>query len=201
MDVKRVGIQEVGMSLNLFVHCNSSEDAEELASEDLILCNLMIRKRSFQKKKQIQGRQCHKCGKMGHIQFHCTKEKVCWTCGESGHDAKDCKKEKKCILCNSNEHGALYGGCPAKSNHRRELVKIQQEERKKMPVGLREEKKKNNTSSTLSPPSNPVKLSKTQKKRKRRNEKKKMNLTTTTTEPAPKKEVQSIRQKPQKKEE
>ena len=173
VEVKRVGVQQIGMGLNLFIHCKSPEDADELAGDDLVLCNLMIRKRCFQKRKQIQGRQCHKCGKMGHIQFHCSGEKVCWTCGETGHGAKDCKKEKKCILCNSTNHGALYGGCPAKSDHRKELVKISQEE-KKMSMGLRQKKNTNATTTTM-PPSNPttVQLTKSQKKRRRRNEKKK----------------------------
>ena len=39
MDVKRVDIQEIGMTLNLFIHCKSPEDAEEFANEDLDLCN------------------------------------------------------------------------------------------------------------------------------------------------------------------
>ena len=185
IEVKRVGVQEIGMSLNMFIHCRSPEDAEELVSEDLVLCNLMIGRRSFQKKKQIKGRQCHKCDKLGHIQFHCKKEKVCWTCGESGHDAKDCKKEKKCILCNSNNHGVLYGGCPAKNNHRRELVKIQkEEEKKKMPISPSEKKK--NPTKTPAAPSNPetFKLTKSQKKTRRQKEKTRNQPTPPSTNPA-----------------
>ena len=56
MEGKRVGKQKIGMSLNLFIHCKSPEDAEEMAGEDLILCDLMVHRRCFQKKKQIQGR-------------------------------------------------------------------------------------------------------------------------------------------------
>ena len=183
IEVKRIGLQEVGMGLNLFLHCKSSEDAEELAGDDLVLCNLLIKKTSFQKRKQIRGRQCHKCGKMGHIMFHCTNEKACWTCGEKGHDAKDCKLSKKCILCNSTDHGALYRGCPVKSIHRKELVKIIQEEqkKKKLPIGMRGERKQ---TTTLASPISPELLTKSQKKRRRRNEKKRKNTQTQTSVPA-----------------
>ena len=186
IEMKRIGLQEVAMGLNLFLHCKNPEDAEELAGDDLVLCNLLIKKGSFQKKKQIRGRQCHKCGKMGHIMFHCTNEKACWTCGEKGHDAKDCKLSRRCILCNSTDHGALYGGCPAKSTHRKELVKISQEEKKKLklPIGMRGEKK--TTTTTLTSPSNPVQLTKYQNKRRRRNEKRK---NTQTQNPVPAKSV------------
>ena len=171
IDVVRIGKQEVGPGLNLFLQCKSPKDVEELMKEDLVLCNLMIKKRNLQKKRKIKGRQCHKCGKLGHIMAHCTSEKICWTRGEVGHNAKDCKMAKKCILCKSTEHGALYGGCPAKAN--RELVKISQDEKKKvkLPIGMRG---KETETTTLLPPSNPAEMTKTQKKIKKRNEKKKL---------------------------
>ena len=94
IDVVRIGKQEVGPGLNLFIQCKSPEDAEELMKEDLVLCNLMVKKSNLQKKRQIKGRQCHKCDKLDHIMAHYTDEIICWTCGEAGHDAKDCKTAK-----------------------------------------------------------------------------------------------------------
>ena len=187
IEVKRIGLQETGMNMNMFIHCKTADDAEELVGEDLILCNLMIKKRCFQRREQIQGRQCHRCGKMGHIMFHCVSSKVCWTCGDEGHTAKECTSMKKCILCNSTEHGALYGGCPAKSEHRKALVKISQDEKKKkLPVGMRGEKKETTTSTPTT-----TGLTKSQRRRKRKNEKKKLQSQT----PIMKEEVKVNKQK------
>ena len=47
IDVKWVGLQDVGMGLNMFIHCKCTEDAEELAGGDLVQCNMMTRKISF----------------------------------------------------------------------------------------------------------------------------------------------------------
>ena len=80
---------------------------------------------------------------------------------------KTVSQVKKCLLCNSIDHGALYRGYPAKSIYRKELVKIAQEEqKKKLPIGMRREKK------TLASPTSLGQLTKSQKKRRRRNEKK-----------------------------
>ena len=98
IEVNRIGLQEVGMGLKLFLQCKTPEDAEELTGDDLVYCNLLIKKTRFQKRTQIRGRQCHKCGKMGHIMFNCTNERACWACGEKGHDAKDCKSSKKMFI-------------------------------------------------------------------------------------------------------
>ena len=185
IEVKRIGLQEIGMNLNMYIHCKNNDDAEELAGDDLVLCNLMIRRRCFQRRQQIRGRQCHKCGKMGHIMFHCTNNRVCWTCGEEGHAAKECIAVKKCILCNSTKHGALYGGCPAKTEHRKELVKISQEEKKKLPVGMRGEEKK---TTTLTPTNNnPTHLTKSQRRRRRKNEKKQKLQSNSSQTPVSKK--------------
>ena len=137
-------MQEVGPGMNLFLQCKSPQEAEQLKNDHLILCNLLIKKNNFQNKKQIRGRQCHKCGKLGHIMGHCTSKKACWTCGEEEYEAKNCQTTKKYILCQSTEHGALYGGCPAKHNHTKEWVKIAQEENKKvkLPIRMRGSKRK-----------------------------------------------------------
>ena len=65
------------------------------------------------------------------------------------------------------------------------MVKISQEEKKKLklPIGMRGEKK---PTTTLASPSNPVQLTKSQKKRRRRNEKRK---NTQTQNPVPAKSV------------
>ena len=53
IEVKRIELQEVGMVINMFVHCKNPEEEEDHAGDDLVLCNLLIKKNSFQKRKQI----------------------------------------------------------------------------------------------------------------------------------------------------
>ena len=170
IDLARIGKQETGKDINLFLQCKNKQDADKLAEADMTICNLLIQRKNLQKGHMALGRQCYKCGRMGHIMAGCENERVCWSCGETDHKARDCRNTKRCFLCKSTTHGALYGGCPEKTRHNKELVKVTNEEKRKLPVGMREGAGK---PTTLTPPCN---LSQTTaNNKKKRNRKKKNN--------------------------
>lgn len=99
------------------IMCTSKETAEDIISNGLQICGLMIRgEKAFSTPKIVR---CYRCQDIGHIQHACNKPFKCGKCAES-HHTRECPVHDpnlwKCGNCNGT-HAMWYHGCPANVEH------------------------------------------------------------------------------------
>ena len=67
---------------------------------------------------------CYRCGKFGHAQERCTRDKVCLNCGQTPHEG-ECMP--RCISCQSTDHGCQSHDCETWQKEK-EICRIKVEE-------------------------------------------------------------------------